>query len=361
MKPSALFRNLLDVEKSLLTNSAAEDEYRRCFMSTQPFFNETSLFHYNCLRRAYLNGTSEETPVINRILAKIDGACEKPESSSNAYKKAFLIPNYGLGDIFTAVGMVRYLATQYDEVKILVMKSTHANTRLLFSDDPSITFLVTDDDSNEIQHVEIPDGYDILPIGINKCSPYVCVNIPFCFYTDLSLPYSVFWDYFYIPTCSESLDLLRKVNELKQPYMFVHNDASGGDVFTIEDVERELGVSRNDLLVINPNTNMYAEDHPWHSIVQQFIGYRVPHYKHLLQNASIVVLSDSSFFCMAVNLDIPVAKCYYWARGKKSYEHFYDPFYTFDPVFHDQKPRFYPLVGPLQSADMILYLGDPPF
>lgn len=293
---------------------------------------------------------------MDRILAKIDGACGKLSPSSDALKKAFLIPHYGLGDIFTAVGMVRYLATQYDEVQILVMKSTQANARLLFSDDPSVTFLITDDTSTEIQHVEIPDGYDILPLGVNKCSPYACVDIPFCFYNDVSIPHSVFWDYFYIPTHPESLDLLRKVNELKQPYMFVHNGASDGDTFTIEDVERELSMSRNDILVINPNTNMYAEDHPWYSVVQQFIGYRVPHYKHLLQNASVVVLTDSSFFCMAVNLDVPAAKCYYWARERKSYEHFYDPFYAFDHAFHNQKPRFWPLVQPLKSADMKLNL-----
>ena len=59
----------------------------------------------------------------------------------------------------------------------------------------------------------------------------------------------------------------------------------------------------------------------------------VLHYKKIIENADLIILSDSSFFCMALNLDIKTDKCYYVVRGDPNYDcDNYDYIYERQPI-----------------------------
>ena len=85
-------------------------------------------------------------------------------------KKAFVLSHLGLGDCLTFSGAVRFLSTHYDEVKVVCKEKYHQNLKLIYHDDPSITFHVVKDD-NEISprfgcdyntFLSQVDGYDII-------------------------------------------------------------------------------------------------------------------------------------------------------------------------------------------------------
>lgn len=325
--------------------------------AVKPWLNETTEFYFNCYQR--LRNMTTDTSIHERILRKIDG--DRGVNSSN---KVYLVLHQGLGDILTCTGMIRFLACVHDEVKIVVQEKYSQNAQDFFRDDPTITFhlvrTLNDIWTDIYLNNDIPeaDGYSILRVGVSKTNPYDLVDIPFCFYDDLGIPFSAFWDFFYVPSSPQGEQLWSKTEG--HPYMFVHNGASGSDaVFTLEDVERELGISRNDIRIINPNANMYEPSHPWYSYAQQFVGHPFLWYKQLIERCSKCVFSDSSFFCLAVNLNIRTKDCFYWARERKSYGYFYEPPYAFDAQFHDSKQKFRPLVPPQTNSNLKLWIHVP--
>ena len=62
-------------------------------------------------------------------------------------EKAFVIPHLGLGDLFTCNGLIRSLREKYNEVKVVVLHRNLKNAKLIFSDDPSVTFFPVHSDT----------------------------------------------------------------------------------------------------------------------------------------------------------------------------------------------------------------------
>ena len=106
--------------------------------------------------------------------------------------------------------------------------------------------------------------------------------------------------------------LYEKVKDI--PYVFIHNTASNGKMFDI----------KRDELMINPNENMYTKGDDYYDIAQQFVGEKLIHYKLIIENAKMNIMTDSSFFCMALNLDIKHDKNYCISREHRSYEHIWE-------------------------------------
>lgn len=239
-----------------------------------------------------------------------------------------------MGDNIIFIGAVRYLSTCYDKVIVVCKNINVNNVKLFYSDDSDIEMFTIDHHltSSSIiinqfkekykNHLN-PNNLDIYTCGpcqiINKTAIPVKNNIPFNFYMDCNIDYKYFWKYFYIPESVESKELFNKLNT---NYLFIHNIASTGEVFTINYIEKNFNIDRNKILIINPNKNLYNQEHQFYNLAQIFINLPLIYYVDTIINADKLFLTDSSFLCLSLNLSIKTKNCYYYSRGN-SYSHLF--------------------------------------
>lgn len=260
-----------------------------------------------------------------------------------AVKKAFVLTHLGLGDLICANGMVRYLATTNDLVMVVVKDKYLKEAELIYSDDKTIKFYPVKDDINISPRCgfgidkfnQITQGYDVYMTGVHKGS--APTEIPFSFYTDAKMKTEYFWDFFHIPSTLQSMELYNLVKG--REYVVIHNVNSRGNVFTVDSVEKHIadatGKTRDQVLIIDLNGNVYDKEHPSYELAQKFVFRSIVSYKDILIHASRLYLSDSCIFCMAINLELECNKCYYITRknNPRNYSYFYEK-YRPDPRLH---------------------------
>lgn len=346
---------ILDIKLAKIQDDRNKDvkkEYDILFQKLEIYVKKYS-FYYDILKKVnldiwemqddfrYNNGDKvklcikiiEENDCRFRIKKKINNICNSVLKEQKGYnmKKAFILTHLGLGDIITSISMVRYLSTIYDEVLVVCKNKSIENVKLFYNDDCSIKILGVDNDNNISPKYGYPielfkektKDYDLYMCGFhnlqNKKIDYK--NIPYSFYKQLNIPVNVFWDYFHIPTDLKSLDLY---NEIKnQKYVFVHNKASNGIVFSDDLIKNKLNINKDNLLFINPDYNFYDKTHHFFELANKFINHYLPSYVDIIKNAHYNILTDSSFFCLAMQLEINEDNNYYISRNNVSYEHIY--------------------------------------
>jgi hypothetical protein len=219
----------------------------------------------------------------------------------------------------------------------------------MYSDDPSITFHIIKNDEDISPRFGCPyqsflstvKGYHIYLCGLHmfdkQCASFD--TIPFCFYKDVNMDYNTFWTYFHIPTISESTSLYNLL--LDSSYAVLHTGSSTGECISIEAVETKFNISRNDIILIDVNRNIYPETHKFHKIADLFVNKPLAYYKDSLINATYVIVSDSSVFCMAMNLSIKTDNCYVVSRSS-GYSYIYSEQFGYSPTLN--KPRFKKLI-----------------
>jgi hypothetical protein len=232
-------------------------------------------------------------------------------------RKAFFLGHLGLGDLINHIGAIRYFATAYDEVTVVVKAHNEQNARSFFKDDPSINFMFvkTDRDisvqlgASESVFKSATHGYTkVIMSGAHlpSCNPWDDTSD--CFYKDMQLPLEVRYIFHHIPPGDNAMyEQLKNV-----PYIFVHQTTSTGTQKLITwDVEI--------ILTIDPNINLYPEGHRWYNIAKNCVGYPLVDYITVIQNAKEVHVLDSSFSCLAqyIPLEATTAKCYRRQNGER--------------------------------------------
>lgn len=246
-------------------------------------------------------------------------------------KKAFFLGHLGLGDTINTIGLVRYLSTCYDKVIVVVKTCYQANIVPMFGDDESIElkFIQTDQElspafgASQSKFDQLTEGCDLFRVGYHKMEGrYHRINsLPFNFYEDVNLPINYFWDYFYLPETDKSKQLFQLTNN--QPYIFVHNQSSQKLEFSAEIIKNKLQLDSDKIMFINPNYNMYQQEHPFYNNAAQFLNLLIIDYVDLIINSKALVLTDSAFFCLALQLPIKTDQCYYYSRNNATYEHIF--------------------------------------
>jgi hypothetical protein len=112
-------------------------------------------------------------------------------------------------------------------------------------------------------------------------------------------------------------------------YIIVHNSSSTGEVFSMDSTLKTFRIDPDDTLVINTSKNIYPPEHHFHEVAQSFVMEPLINYKSVIENASKVIVSDSSLFCLAMNLtpqrlDIEG----YLISRSSSYSHIYSAKYA---------------------------------
>jgi hypothetical protein len=244
---------------------------------------------------------------LKRTLNEFLGSRHKEQKGYKG-RRCIVFGHQGMGDHLFLNGAVRYLATFYDEVCVVVHSKYLENLKTLYATESAVTFHVIEKDSDLSPNFGAPKetflevastfdmGYMLGYHGQNGVE-----NFPYNFYDDMKLEQRVLFDWCYLPGTRSAEGL--------PPFVFYHNKASN---FTAQ-----IPVSLEEKLVLNPSENMYPEGHAWHEIAQAWVGLPFFDYTNLLRKAEKILVTDSSFFCMALLLKL---KPEVWSRGGRSYK-----------------------------------------
>ena len=263
-------------------------------------------------------------------------------------KNAFFLGHLGLGDNITCIGIVRYLREKYDTVKVVCKETNQENLELIYSDDDNIKLFAVNSDHDisppfgvSPQYFQsITNGYDIYMTGFHKHGFNIKMgdsklyDLPFSFYDDCNVAYSAFWNYFHIPIFKKSQELYEKIKHINN-YVFVHNITSQGKVFDIDFIEQKLNITKENVLIINPCANMYSKGDLFYELAQQFVDLKLPYYIKTIENANKIIITDSSFMCMSINLELNAKECYIYSRPAMGdyvppFKHIWSDKYIFD-------------------------------
>ena len=282
-----------------------------------------------------------------RVKRKINNLCNSELKEQKGYnpKKAFVLTHLGLGDNITSIGAVRYLSTQYDEVYVVCKNKYKHNVEMFYRDDPDIKVVTFENDEyvspnfgcSKDRYMEITQGMDTYLCGYHLFDKhYSPMNrLPFNFYMDLNINPQYFWSYYHLNNhCVESKELYSLVKDYQ--IVFVHNHASSGIIFNDKEVLTKLNIDQSSntskMIIINPDKNIYNKDTEpeLYNIAEQFVYKPLLHYMDTIIHSKYVILADSCFFCLSLNLPIQTDHCYYISRDR-DYRYLYNTEFGFDP------------------------------
>ena len=348
---------ILDIKMGKIKDSRkvdVEKEYNVLYDKLKDYISKY-IFYYNILKKINLaiwemqddfrDGNRNKVKLCFKIIEdndrrfrvkkKINTLTNSSLKEQKGYKpkEAFVMTHQGLGDNITSIGMIRYLSTLYDKVVVACLNKNKANLEMFYKDDDSIELLSFNSDENISPNYgcdidkfnSITEGYDLYMCGnhnLEKKLDMKNILIPECFYDQYNLPFSIFWEYFYIPEYEKYDDLYNTIKDI--PYIFIHNSGSKGVVFDMDIVENKLNVCRNEILFINPCSNIYNNGDKFYDIASRFVGHKLPYYMKIIKNSTHNIVTDSSFMCLAINLEISHNNNFYISRGNRNYDHLYE-------------------------------------
>jgi hypothetical protein len=279
-----------------------------------------------------------------RVKKKINNLSNSNLKEQKGYKPktAFVLTHIGLGDNIISIGAVRYLSTCYDKVVVVCKEKNKKNMELFYNDDKTIELYPVIDainispnhrfDINTFKN--ITKNMDLYLAGCCclNVQPNPYTDIPFNFYRDMNINEKYFWQYFHVNISSESKSLFNKLKDVSN-YIFIHNSASTGNAFSIVEIENKLKFNKQEILVINPNNNIYNKVDPFFELANEFLNHPLSFYISTIINANKIILTDSSFFCLAINLPIKTQECYLKSRQNRDYSYLYKKKY-FDSILN---------------------------
>lgn len=281
----------------------------------------------------------------HRVKKKIDNFLNSDIKEQKGYKqkKAFVLGHLGVGDQLDDVGIVRYLSTLYDEVKVIAKNKSFQNIYDIYKDDSSIVVVGVENDHNVSPYYGFPvdkfnantKDYDVYLMGFHKHGLKTTYpsskmyDLPVSFYDDVGIPFYVFWKYFHMHKNGKEEELFQLIkNSNIEKYIFIHNSSSIGQIFKTEDLEKHLNIDKNKILFINPCCNSYKIGDPFFDLAQKFVYKNILDYTTIIENASKVVLTDSGFCSMAIHLPIKTEECYIVYRRGETYNYSYKHLWT---------------------------------
>jgi hypothetical protein len=242
--------------------------------------------------------------------------------NSKTINRALFLCNPGLGDHIDMIGAVRYLSRFYSEIHVPCHDWNTKTLSDFFSDNPKVKLLPINEDlynkywqlpklTPQLELVEYnPSDY----VSVYRCGD--CKNphniaapdhlIPKCFYMDLGLDLSIENSYFHIPENIRSKQLYETIKSIN--YIFVQQKSSSHFTSLVTwDI--------NETFTIDPNVNLYKEDHKWHELASQFVNKPFPHYTDTIIHASELHLVNSSFNCLSSHLQVEATKFVVYHRN----------------------------------------------
>lgn len=257
------------------------------------------------------------------------------------YMNAYLVSHNGMGDNLFMIGALHFLLKFYEKIFFLCKSKYYPNVKLFFIDTPNI-ICVSFNEDNETEEIKkiIKANYEANDIFIcgfchtsylqSKITHPDLVNYTHIdkhysidfdtlttenysfiadFYRDINLNLTYFYDYFYMPTTKEAIELYNKV----QAYyiIFIQLKSSDGKELNIKNLLEKHLHDKKTILLCN-DKNLY--DIPVHekiadtdtdreikyNICQDFMYNKLVHYKEVIQNSDEIYIIDSCFIGMVL-------------------------------------------------------------
>lgn len=265
-----------------------------------------------------------------RVKNKINILCDSHLKEQKGYKvkHAFVLSHLGLGDCICMNGCVRYLATKYDKVCVVCKDYYLQNIELMFEDDKSIELYPVKSDYNisvnwgfdQNKFDLITKNADVYMAGHHMKEHNPCTDLPFNFYDDMKIDRDIFWNYNYIPSITPEKDLYLKLLQPKYKiFIFIHQTTSRGKSFSLDEAEKQFNFDHNRILVIDPCENIYKKGDKYFEIAEKLTNHPLFYYKTIIEKASKIIISDSSFFCFSICLKTCAETIHLKARDLSNY------------------------------------------
>ena len=122
------------------------------------------------------------------------------------------------------------------------------------------------------------------------------------FYNEINMYLSIYYDYFYIPSTSQSWELYKVIKDYK--VVFLHFASSCGSAYIPDNEWKHI--YNDEYLIINPNKNHYDPTISLtkYELANQYLNLLSLDYIDIILNASDIYVCDSSFAAMIFPLRI---------------------------------------------------------
>lgn len=218
--------------------------------------------------------------------------------------KIIVISNLGLGDNIFSISLIRFFLENY-QVDFMCKKNNIENFILFFDKITNLTFIPVENKSDVDSYMN-SNHHLYNRIFKSGCMMNVCSNLsifPFFLYDDINLPRSILNEYFSIPDTKKNNDLFELIKNYS--YVVINNDTSDyKNIFNIDTELKKLNINPNDTIIINTQINYYKKEHKYFNIAEQFVFQKLVDYKKTMSNAFKILISDSSLFCMTIQLNL---------------------------------------------------------
>lgn len=244
---------------------------------------------------------------------------------------AYLVSHNGMGDNLFMIGALHFLLKFYEKIYFLCKRKYYPNVNLFFMDTPNI-ICIQFDEKNEKYEIKkiIEKNYkmnDILVCGCHKSyikskitnndfkkyihtdknytididtinsSNYNFINN---FYKDINLNLTYFYEYFYLPTTKESIEMYKKVQNYY--IIFIQLKSSCGKELNIKNLLKNNLHNKNTILLCNdknlydiPEYDKTPDTELKYNICKHFLYNKIVHYKDVIQNSDEIYIIDSCF------------------------------------------------------------------
>tara|TARA_B110000971_G_C20000750_1_gene496708 strand:- start:124 stop:891 length:768 start_codon:yes stop_codon:yes gene_type:complete len=231
-----------------------------------------------------------------------------------------LLSHQGLGDIIFNISAINYLSKE-NNITVIIVKENYEKTKYFFVD-KKIDFLILKDNTECVKLfgnklLMTYNNKKILRAGCHKINSNLS-TFPFFMYDDINIPREVLKTHFKVRNTDKAISLYNSIDNMK--YVFICNETSGGELFDIDNVLNQLKINKHETLIICSNKNVYDKNHKFYQISEKIVyktnNINILDYKLIIENAEYNILSDSSLFALALQLNIINNNNFFFTRNK---------------------------------------------
>ena len=231
-------------------------------------------------------------------------------------KDSLIILNHlGVGDIINLISMAKHFLEKYKKVDLLCLKKVYKNIHCFFP--KNINFLIVKNRNYVGIRKWIDQKFknsDKIYLGYfknRKRKTNTFIDLPFIFYDEANINRNLFWNN-KILINNTACDIYERIKEYN--IIFIHNLTGCNMKFNYLSILEKLNIEIDKYLLINPNKNLYEKTNKKYLIANTFINLPISNYTKIIENAEYNILVDSSFFCMALQLNIKTDNNYFISR-----------------------------------------------
>lgn len=218
-----------------------------------------------------------------------------------------ILSHLGLGDNIFNISLINYLLKDNNKVELICKNHNFINMNYIFENYNNFSIINVINDNEAIKICNNENNKLILRSGIFKENNNTNLEtFPFFIYDDINISRNILKEYFYIRNSEKNNYLYSLINN--KEFVFICNTNSNGIEFNILNECNKYNINIDEKIVISTTENIYDISHKFYKICEEFIYYKnnllIIDYKDILINSKLILITDSSLFCFAIQLPL---------------------------------------------------------